>query len=141
MTTSIGGAAVRNGYYWNLGKWQVIPVARDGEQLPGGPAEKYLRLPLLAVVMLLPVMGALFVVFLPFIGFFLTFQAALRPVVGLFRRTAEGLAATVTPGWQPGEAHFTGKRAEESKEEKGPPAKDQALEKLQREIEEKRGQE
>ena len=57
MTTSIGGTAVRSGYYWNLGKWEVIPVARDGEQLPGGRGDRVLRIPVLAVPPLPPLLG------------------------------------------------------------------------------------
>ena len=138
MTTSIGGTAVRSGYYWNLGKWEVIPIERDGGQLPGGRGDKFLRIPVLAVLMLLPLLGGLFVVFLPVIGFVLAFQAAVRPIVGLFKKSAEELASTVTPGWAPGEAHLTGKPAEKAKDEKAPPAADERLEKLQQEIEKKR---
>ncbi len=140
MTAYAGGIAVRSGYYWNPGKWEVVPVARDGETLPGARAERYLRIPLLLVLLALPAMGGLFVVFLPLIGFLLTFRAALRPIAGLFRRSAEGLAATMGAGWQPGEAHFTGKRAEgENKEEQRPPArKDERLDELERDIAEKR---
>ncbi len=139
MTTYCGGAAVRSGYYWNAGKWAVVPMARDGEALPGARDERFLRLPLLAVLLALPALGGLFVVFLPLVGFLLAFQAALKPLTGLFRRNAEDLAATMTAGWQPGEAHFTGRRAvEESAETKGPPARDDRLAELEREIERRR---
>ena len=140
MTTISGGAAVRNGYYWNLGKWEVIPVERDGVTLPGGRGDKFMKVPLLAVFMLLPVMGGLFVVFLPFIGFALAFYAAAKPLVALFHRSAKDLASTVSPGWLPGETHFTGKRAEEPRPEKAPPSKDERLEALEREIASKRGE-
>ncbi len=140
MATTTGGMQVRSGYYWNMGKWEVIPVARDGEALPGARSDKFLRIPLIAVLAILPIMGGLFVVFLPFIGFALAIYAAVKPLVALFHRSAQDLAATVTPGWQPGEAHFTGKRGDESKEEKGPPSKDDALGKLEREIESKRNE-
>ena len=141
MTTSIGGTAVRGGYYWNLGKWEVILVEKDGGYLPCGRGDRFLRIPILAVLLLLPLLGGLFVVFLPVIGFVLTFYAAARPVVGLFKRSAEGLAATVTPGWVPGEAHLTGKRGEKkSGEHAEPPVADERLEKLEKEIEEKRSE-
>jgi hypothetical protein len=140
MTTTTGGMQVRSGYYWNMGKWEVTPVARDGEKLPGGRADKFLRIPLIAVFAIVPIMGGLFVVFLPFIGFALAIYAAVKPLVALFQKSAQDLAATVTPGWQPGEAHFTGKRADESQEHKGPPSKDDALGKLEREIESRRGE-
>ena len=141
MTTSIGGTVARSGYYWNLGKWEIIPVEKDGGKLPGGRGDKFLRIPVIAVLMLLPLLGGLFVVFLPVIGFVLTLSAVVRPIARLFRRSAEDLAATVTPGWAPGEAHLTGKRGEpESKEEKGPPGADERLEKLEKEIEAKRNE-
>ena len=88
--------------------------------------------------MLTPVLGLTFLMFLPFIGFYLTIEAALRPVLRVFKQEATELAATMSPGWQPGEAHLTGKRHEESKivEGQGPPAAE--LEKLAQEIEAKR---
>ena len=138
MTTT-GGTAVRSGYYWNVGKWEIVPVENDGERLPGEHGEKFLRIPVILVLALLPLLGGLFVVFLPVIGFALTIHAAVRPIAGLFKRTAKELASTVTPGWRPGEAHLTGSRTEEeSKEEKGPPVANERLEKLEKEIEEKR---
>ena len=140
MTTISGGAAVRNGYYWNLGRWEVIPVERDGTALPGGRGDKFMKVPLLAAVLLLPIMGGLFVVALPFIAFALTLYAAVRPLRGLLHRSAKDLASTVSPGWLPGEAHFTGKRAGEPKAGKGPPSRDERLEELEREIETRRGE-
>ncbi len=145
MATVKGGSRVRSGYYWNPRHWTLIPVAHDGEILAGGPEEKFLRVPLPLALALVPLMGALFVFFLPALGFILLAQAMGLKLAGLFKRSAQELAATVTPGWQPGEAHLTGKRAEKQGAEKGgaerPPAGGEAssLEKLEREIEEKRG--
>jgi hypothetical protein len=89
-------------------------------------------------------MGAAFLIFLPLIGFYLALATLVRPVTKLFHRSATELAATMSPGWAPGEAHLTGKRAEgESVEEKGPPAAEGAageteVAKLEREIAERR---
>ena len=85
----------------------------------------------------MPVLGGLMVVFLPFIGLYMTAKAAASPLVGMFRRSAQDLAATVTPGWQPGEAHFTGKRTEEKATDKAP-SKEVDLEQLAKEIQAKR---
>ncbi len=41
------------------------------------------------------------VVFLPFIGLYLTAKTAVGGVTGVFHRSAKDLAATVTPGWAP----------------------------------------
>jgi hypothetical protein len=137
MTTINGGSAVKGGYYLSKSNWEIFPIQHDGERLPGKAAEHYVQLPTAAVFMLMPVLGGLLVVFLPFIGLYLTAKAALSPLVGMFRRSAQDLAATVTPGWQPGEAHFTGKRQEEKAagEISSQAAK---LEELAREIDAKR---
>ena len=132
-----GGSRVPGGYYWNPRHWSVTPVAGDGGMLPGGPSDRYLRIHWLVAFLLDPLLGGLFVVFLPFIGLYLTAQAALRPLVGMFRRSAQDLAATVTPGWQPGAAHFTGKRSEEKAAEEAP-SKEAKLEELAKEIDSKR---
>ncbi len=138
MTTYGGGTAVKSGYYLNLSRWHIEPVENDGGRLPGGKGE-WMRVNTVAALALVPVLGGLFLMFLPFIGFALALQAAATPVVRLFKSSAGDLAATMTPGWRPGEAHFTGKRTEDaSVEAQGPPARPSRLEELEREIEAKR---
>ena len=136
MKTQNGGSAVQGGYYLAKSNWQIHPVAKDGERLPGPASEHYVKLPTAAALGLMPVLGGLMVVFLPFIGLYLTAQAMVKPVAGMFKRSAEDLAATVTPGWAPGAAHLTGKASEEKK---GEVAEGEGqLEELKKEIEEKR---
>ncbi len=130
-----GGAQVGSGYYWNSRTWAVVPVAREGGALPGGAGDRWMRMPLLAIVFLVPVLGGLFVVLLPFIGFALFLYVIVRMATGAFRKSAANLASTVTPGWRPGEAHLTGKRAPDDREV---PAKSEAMEKLAKEISERR---
>jgi hypothetical protein len=137
MTTTNGGSAVQGGYYLSKSNWEIFPVEHDGQRLPGKAVEHYVKLPTAAVFLLMPVLGGLMVVFLPFIGLYMTAQAALRPLVGMFRRSAQDLAATVTPGWQPGEAHFTGKRSEEKAAAEAP-SKEARLEELAKEIDARR---
>ena len=132
------GAAVKSGYYVDLEGWAVHPVAHDGERLPAGRGA-WLRVPTLVAIGLTPILGLAFLMFLPVIGFVLAARAAANPIVRLFRASAADLAATVSPGWAPGEAHLTGKRGEgERVEEKGPPAAAERLDALEREIEDKR---
>ncbi len=139
MAKRVGGTLVKSGYYWNTRSWTVIDVPREGGVLPGTAETRYLAVPWPLLLVILPVMGGLFVVFLPFIGFALTIHAlGVRLAGGLRKRTGE-LAATVHPGWTPGEAHLTGKPARKVEGGEGAaPAKDEALEKLTGEIEEKR---
>ena len=139
MRRTIGGTPVKSGYYWNVGKWEVIPVEKDGGRLPGGPTERYLEVPTLALLLLLPIVGGLFVVFLPVTAFVLVAYALAMNVAALALGGAAGLASTVAPGWRPGEAHLTGKPGEGDKDlphEHG--AGDQALEALRKEIATKR---
>lgn len=132
------GSAVRGGYYLDAARWHVEPIANDGDRLPAGPG-RWMRIPTAAALALVPILGATFLVFLPLIGFVLALHALASPVVRTFRTQATELAATVTPGWQPGEAHFTGKRPEHAgPEERGPPASAGRLDALAREIERRR---
>ena len=137
MTTFNGGAAVQGGYYLSKSNWEFFPVEKDGQRLPGPASEHYVKVPMAAVFFLMPVLGGLMVVFLPFIGLAMTAQAAVLPIVNLFRHEAKEMAATVSPGWAPGAAHFTGKRTEEKAAEEAP-AKDAKIEELAEEIESKR---
>jgi hypothetical protein len=139
MTTRIAaGTRVRKGYYFNLETWALTPVDTDGRPLPGDASEDYVHVPLLIAFVLAPVMGAAFLMFLPFIGFYLAGQAALVPVTGIFRCSATELAATLQPGWQPGEAHLTGQPGGEHVEGGGAAALEDRLDILQREIDARR---
>ena len=137
-TTYESGSKVNSGYYFNAARWHVEPIANDGDRLPEGNG-KWMKVPTAAALLLVPILGATFLMFLPFIGFALLAHAMATKAVGVFRTHATELAATMSPGWQPGEAHFTGKRAENAGvEEKGPTAKGDALDALAEEIERKR---
>jgi hypothetical protein len=132
------GSEAKAGYYFNTRTWDIHPVPADGGRLPGQAGQGWIGIPTLAALLLTPLLGLAFVMFLPFIGIYLTLEAAVKPVVRAFRHEAKELAATMSPGWQPGEAHLTGKRHEEGEvvEGQGPPRNE--MEKLAREIEEKR---
>ena len=134
-----GGSSVPGGYYWNPRHWSVTTVKDDGGMLPGTSADRYLRVHGLVALLLAPILGGLFVVFLPFIGFAMFFQWAFQKVTGTAREGVRDLAATVTPGWRPGEAHMTG-RALDPKAEQLPAggAGQKALEDVAAEVERRR---
>jgi hypothetical protein len=54
--------------------------------------------------------------FLPFIGFYLVGQNALRPVARMFKKSTTEIAASMSPGLQPGTAHLTGRDGEKPAE-------------------------
>jgi hypothetical protein len=138
MTKREGGRTVRNGFYWNLRKWEMQIVPRQGGILPGGPEDRYLKVPVLGLLVAAPVMGALYAFFLPFIGFALVAGFASRKAAQATRAGFAGMMATVSPQWRPGEAHLAGKgKASETGSANG---KDQPhpLGELEREIDEQR---
>ncbi len=111
-------------------------IGAAGGVLPGSERAGFVRIPYPLLFLVVPILGALFLVFLPVIGFVMLAQAAFKRVIGGVKTGAEDLAANVTPGWAPGAAHLTGKPGEEKKE--GEAKAQPGLEKLEKEIEEKR---
>jgi hypothetical protein len=114
MAQRIGGTAAKSGFYWNLRKWEMTMIPKQGGILPGGVSEKYIKVPVIGLLFLAPMMGAAYAMFLPFIGFAMLFtflgQKALRAAgVG-----AVGAAATMTQDWRPGESYLAkGKREDD----------------------------
>ncbi len=137
MTSYAGGMQVNGGYYWNPRSWAVSVVPNEGGRLEGTGEASYLKLPFPVLFVVVPLLGALFLMFLPLVGFALFGYAIVKKVTGGVKQTATDFAATMAPGgFATGEAHFTGKAGEEKK---APEAGAQAeLEKLAREIEERK---
>lgn len=73
-----GGDVVKAGFYWNLAEWDATVVPREGGPLPGEADAKYVRLPLLVVLPLAPMMGAVYAFFLPFIGIAMVITSLVR---------------------------------------------------------------
>jgi hypothetical protein len=134
-TTHESGSKVPGGYYLDAASWHVAPVA-EGERLPAG-AGRWLRIPTPLAVALAPILGAAFVVLLPFIGIFVTLEAIASVMAGVFHRSATDLAATVSPGWHHGEAHFAGRRGSPSADQLSPTRED-VLDALEAEIRRRR---
>lgn len=144
MLRHYGGTRVKCGYYWNPAKWEVVTVPKEGGRLPGGAEERHFRVPIVLLLLLAPVMGGLYVVFLPFIGFYMILRLAGRKAAEALQRALVEVVTTLIPAWRPGEAYFAGKRPPREGEEEGgvPPAgqpeRGGPLEGLEREIESKR---
>ena len=86
MTTRRAGEAAKVGFYFNLRSWELNLHRIDGEALPGDDADRYLRVPAVALLLLGPIMGFFFVIFLPFIGFALVLRELGHKVAGLLGR-------------------------------------------------------
>ena len=109
MARQTGATMVKAGFYWNPKEWEIVTIQGPGGILPGTSNDRYFRIPVLAMLLLAPVMGGLFVVFLPLIGFALVLQHLGRLATAAIRQGAASLLATMSPTWRPGEAYFAGK--------------------------------
>jgi hypothetical protein len=92
MAKHIGGEVVRNGFYLDWRGWKFEVVEGESGALPGSAETAYVRVPTLLMLVLAPILGGLFVVFLPFIGFALIGErawTALRTSVRRPERPAE----------------------------------------------------
>jgi hypothetical protein len=139
MAKYTGGNQVSGGYYWNPRNWEVEVVASEGGRLKGAANAKYVKLPFPLLFVVVPLLGALFLMFLPLIGFALFGYAIVKKVTGGVKQSATELASTMAPGgFATGEAHFTGKPGEEKA---GAAPKSAEIEKLEKEIEARKGEE
>jgi hypothetical protein len=115
MARAHGSDQVKAGFYLNLNSWAVTTISGKGGQLPGGTTEVFYRVPTPALLVFAPLMGALFAIFLPFIGIAMVVKyAAERAAVGA-RDLTHSMVATASPAWRPGTAHLTGEPAGKAK--------------------------
>lgn len=81
------GSTVTGGFYFNRDKLDLVAIGGKEGVLPGGEGQRYLHVPLPAMLLLAPAMGGLFVAFMPFIGFFLVFaHIGRRALLGMRRK-------------------------------------------------------
>jgi hypothetical protein len=106
---AIGGTQVRGGFYFNLHGLRVVAVSGKSGTLTGTAHERFFRIPALAVLLLAPILGGMFVVFLPIIGFVLVGQHMLRVAGRGVRRMFGSVAGNVAPASRPGPSYLAGK--------------------------------
>ena len=98
MTKKRAGEAAKVGFYFNTRTWELDFHRKDGEALAGTHRDLYVRIPAWALLVLGPVMGFFFVIFLPFIGFALVARELGHRVISLFgRKNAAEVAAKSLP--------------------------------------------
>lgn len=97
MATFTGTANVKGGFYLNVRDWKLEVVQGATGVLPGDAAVRYRRVPLVAMLVLAPLMGMLFVILLPFIGIAVVLEQVWHKVVApaILRRRAMASAAAL----------------------------------------------
>jgi len=100
MTSYVGTQEVEPGLYINLRKFSVTSVERRGA-LPGAATDTYRRLPMLVMLAAAPMLGLVFVIFLPLIGFAMVAYLLGNKAVELTTGVVEQMGRVRRPGWAP----------------------------------------
>ena len=83
MKTYVAGAPVKAGTYMDLSTGQFLSVGgAEGDRLPGKPEARYARVPVGVVLILGPIIGLAYIIFLPLAGIGSLFVVAARRLKG-----------------------------------------------------------
>ena len=101
-----GGHTVKAGTYWNMANGSRVQMEQEGV-LPGSGTTRYIKAPVVVMLMAAPVIGLVFAVFLPFIGIAMTLSLIGKK---LATTVTEAAAGSMSFGWRPVEAYLAGKK-------------------------------
>lgn len=110
-----GGELVQAGTYLSLGTGEFVAVPKEGARLPGETRVHYLRTPLPGVVALGPVMGLVFILFVPFAAVAAIVVFATARIGKGLRASSQSLVQIAAPAWKPGVSFFTRQRRQAKK--------------------------
>lgn len=125
-----GGALVKDGTYLDLREGAFVSIPQDGDHLPGGGDRTFIKAPLSLVLVLGPLLGLLFVIFLPLavpllVGTLLVQR--LRRTMPAIRDTA---IQVTTFGQRPGMAHLQMKGDSKVNDEQAKEPEDTSVDEL-----------
>ncbi len=144
-----GNQVVGKGIYLSLRRRDFVTVEGESDLLPGAGDERYVKIPPIAMIVLGPIMGLMYVIFLPFISFAMVLGLMAQKVLLGLRLVGESLAREATLHWIPGVAYLIWRRRPERGEiqrfqegltEEKNPKGDDRLGELEKEIAKKRGE-
>ncbi len=137
MKALTGGQSVQPGFYWNTRTWEFIPVAGPDGALPGDATTRFFRTPAPMVMVVGPLMGLGYFLFLPIIGPAVLLAALVKKLGGLLQRAITPVVLKAAPSWVPGVSYLA-RHAAKQNAAKGAPVKDERIDKLAKEIDERR---
>ena len=106
-----GGEEVAPGGYWNAHAGEYVRLEQQS-RLPGGADSTYYKVPVMVMLMLAPVLGLLYAIFLPFIGLAMVTMLIARKLLG---GTLDVVWRAAAFGWRPAEAYLAGHKAPRKK--------------------------
>ena len=101
-----GGNTAKAGTYWNMANGSRVQMDQEGV-LPGSETTRYIKAPVVVMLMAAPMIGLAFAVFLPFIGIAMTLSLVGKK---LANAATEAAAGSMSFGWRPIEAYLAGKK-------------------------------
>ncbi len=144
-----GNQVVKKGIYLSLRRRDLVTIEGESDLLPGASDERYVKIPPIAMIVLGPIMGLIYVIFLPFISFAMVLGLMARKALLGLRLLGDSLVREATLHWIPGVAYLIwrrplekgkGQQCEERQEEKRKPRAPDLLGELEKEIARKRGE-
>lgn len=108
------GEQVGAGEYWDLYSGERVSMEREG-RLPGDGEQTFTRLPTFVVLLLSPLAGLAFALFLPFIGIAAILELGAR---ALFSGVSESVGSAASFNWRLSEAYLLGKETDEKEAKK-----------------------
>ncbi len=113
MTRYHGNQNVDPGIYLNLRELSFKSLDDEG-RLPGKETNVYYRVPALVLLVAAPLLGLVYAIFLPLIGFMMLGAFLASKVYGLAKQAADAAVLVLRPAWQPARAFLTrGKRSKD----------------------------
>jgi len=103
---SKGGNMVAAGTYWNVSTGARVDFDKEGV-LPGDGKTMYVKVPGILMLLMAPILGLVFAVFLPFIGIAMTVKLIGKKLAETTENIAVGSASF---GWKPIEAYLIGRK-------------------------------
>jgi hypothetical protein len=100
-----GGQTVGSGTYWDVMNGTRIDIEQEGT-LPGENGTRYLKASSGAILILGPLIGVAYVVFLPIIGIGTAVSLIVQKTLGVLFSLGKHM---ISFGWRPTEAYLGGK--------------------------------
>jgi hypothetical protein len=93
MTTHKGGEPVTGGYYIDIRHWKLEAIEGAAGTLPGDATAQFRKVAPLAMLVLAPVLGLLFVIVLPFLGLAVVIEQGWRKSLAVVRERRTRVSA------------------------------------------------
>lgn len=108
-----GGEKVKAGNYWNTANGDRVNLESPGT-LPGDSSVTYLKFHPAALIVVGPLMGLAYAIFLPFTAIAMVTWVVLQKVFG---GLANSIWKAAVFSWQPSEAYLAGRKTKKDKKQ------------------------